>query len=1012
MANPAEVATQVRFALDQLPAHNAHHVFEDICQHLTRQFICSNVLPATGPVSAGGDQGRDFETFRSYLKSELGPHGGFLGLVSEGTVAFVCTIQADNVTAKFRRDISKILDSSHPVHEIKAFCLSSVPVAARHKLQDDVRDQHHVDVDFFDAEAITELLATTKGFWIAEQFLALPAEIRPPEQPDEEELPAWYLQRRIKWRDMLTPDPTLGDLIDLKAGLRHATFRAEAKPDLPFWLGLVREMLADSDLPEPVRQRARYELVVATLRGTSELRPVDGVARTYLHNSLVEDDPARLDDAVTLLIYANVAVRRGLTTIRATELSRWSVDLKRQVEHLLADASPNQGASLLFTLGWLGILPRFKDDDIVGESEQPPEMGGIEDGSPMPGSPEWKVESAEDLVDVEFTMSAWTDLAKGLEETPLFPVERLSQFLELLTPVLVDQDGWRTLVDLVDQGVARASGSSAVAARAGKRAIALLRAGRQLDGLAELHEAKISWWQGDTLRGSLEAMLAIARIYRDLRLPLAAKAHALAVAMVAVTSGDDDLADLAPVGILMAADADFASGAWCGSTELIEIGLAAQYSLGGNKPEFESEALETATSKLTLISACAGELDPELAKSVRQVTTRLGIQDIIDEAIGEAGSPANGEWGSFLPSVLTSRPFSDLGATRCIRFSALGTDWTVECKNDADTVRAAERFAAAAQVMLAELALEDLCLLPTRITIRIRLRAPVVPQGLEDALQALPSNDGRLWEASVMPVAEGHGDPGEVDKELVGMLTHILLEVSLLPAADFLEAIERSFQRGLAHKLSPARPYDELAAMFWDDQAQGIPRGIFETRWDCLGGTYDPHSDLRWQDGPGPTFSSAKAEELIRSRYDIFASSLRVTVPTLRPSFVFSQTVKVLRREGWLDWHLLVAVSNIVRDYRHPISARELREPDAHERLFRISREPEDDRQPRVPVRMFTREKMKDARELAMLSLLAHWELECRQQTPDFPAVERFLATRYGYWHDDVDHEDPFPEAH
>ena len=65
MANPSEVEAQVRFALAQLPAQNAHHDFEHICRHLTQQFICSNVLPATGPVSAGGDQGRDFETFRT-----------------------------------------------------------------------------------------------------------------------------------------------------------------------------------------------------------------------------------------------------------------------------------------------------------------------------------------------------------------------------------------------------------------------------------------------------------------------------------------------------------------------------------------------------------------------------------------------------------------------------------------------------------------------------------------------------------------------------------------------------------------------------------------------------------------------------------------------------------------------------------------------------------------------------------------------------------------------------------
>ena len=78
MANPAGADGQIRFALTLLPDHIAHHEFEHICRYLSQQFICSNVLPAIGPVSAGGDQGRDFKTFRTYLREELGPHGAFL----------------------------------------------------------------------------------------------------------------------------------------------------------------------------------------------------------------------------------------------------------------------------------------------------------------------------------------------------------------------------------------------------------------------------------------------------------------------------------------------------------------------------------------------------------------------------------------------------------------------------------------------------------------------------------------------------------------------------------------------------------------------------------------------------------------------------------------------------------------------------------------------------------------------------------------------------------------------
>jgi hypothetical protein len=65
-------------------------------------------VPATGPVSAGGDQGRDFETFRTYLSEELPFAVGLVGLASQDVLAFACTLQRDNLRAKFERDIEAI----------------------------------------------------------------------------------------------------------------------------------------------------------------------------------------------------------------------------------------------------------------------------------------------------------------------------------------------------------------------------------------------------------------------------------------------------------------------------------------------------------------------------------------------------------------------------------------------------------------------------------------------------------------------------------------------------------------------------------------------------------------------------------------------------------------------------------------------------------------------------------------------------------------------------------------
>ena len=243
----------------------------------------------------------------------------------------------------------------------------------------------------------------------------------------------------------------------MKAGLREATFRPDARADLPFWIGLVREMLADATLADSVRQRARYELVVATLRGLGDLRPVDEVASAYMNESLTESEPARLQDADVLLLYASGAAKSGVTTITPDEISGWHGRLRKRIEHAIVDATPNRRASLLFTLGCLGSHPALTEEDLPEAPEELPDLTDWDWNNPPVTVPSGTVLPDDVFVDVQLAMSAWTELAEGLEATPLFPVDLLSGHLQVLTPLLVDQPGWRVLVDLVDKAVDRVS---------------------------------------------------------------------------------------------------------------------------------------------------------------------------------------------------------------------------------------------------------------------------------------------------------------------------------------------------------------------------------------------------------------------------------------------------------------------------------------------------------------------------------------------------------------------------
>src|SRR5215216_689626 len=110
MADTAQIISQIRFALERLSERNAEHDWEHLSRHLARERICSNVLPATGPVQAGGDQGRDFETFRSFLARNPLRGRAFVGLVSERPLAFACTLEK-RLATKIKRDVTTIMSS-------------------------------------------------------------------------------------------------------------------------------------------------------------------------------------------------------------------------------------------------------------------------------------------------------------------------------------------------------------------------------------------------------------------------------------------------------------------------------------------------------------------------------------------------------------------------------------------------------------------------------------------------------------------------------------------------------------------------------------------------------------------------------------------------------------------------------------------------------------------------------------------------------------------------------------
>ena len=174
------------------------------------------------------------------------------------------------------------------------------------------------------------------------------------------------------------------------------------------------------------------------------------------------------------------------------------------------------------------------------------------------------------------------------------------------------------------------------------------------------------------------------------------------------------------------------------------------------------------------------------------------------------------------------------------------------------------------------------------------------------------------------------------------------------------------------------------------------------------------HPGLAWQTGLGPNYSKETADEMNTNRYEKFAPSLRITLPRLLADAQFRETVARLRAEGWKDWHVLVAVASRTQSLRLQVTgytSKELADPELQKKLSRVAFEPENPGWPQPPAFLYTYDDLVWARKVAMLQVIKYWRLELRQSTPDFPAIERLRAERYGYWSDDVPHVDPFPQV-
>lgn len=157
--NRIQLKGYVRFQLSQLSARNAHHEFENLAFEVARLRVVPNLLPATGPVQAGGDQGRDFESYRTYLAGSSLGTSAFVTTARDDIVVGACSLQK-NIAEKIKSDLKTIFASGTRPDHVAYFCEADVPVAKRHEMQKLCQGMYGASLEIFDGQALTLLRNT------------------------------------------------------------------------------------------------------------------------------------------------------------------------------------------------------------------------------------------------------------------------------------------------------------------------------------------------------------------------------------------------------------------------------------------------------------------------------------------------------------------------------------------------------------------------------------------------------------------------------------------------------------------------------------------------------------------------------------------------------------------------------------------------------------------------------------------------------------------------------------
>lgn len=726
----------------------------------------------------------------------------------------------------------------------------------------------------------------------------------------------------------------------------------------------------------------------------NSLEGLEDLVLEYFSDFEKYDDKFSVEDTLNLMVVIGTSQKFGLINIVEDQIKEWFVRFEELIKNLKANIiDKNTYCHFLELEGFF-----YLNKNSFGYGEK----------------------------NLDLALVVLEEIIVELPNAALYPVSQLGKRIDGIVDLFMQFDLNGEMLPLEDYSekllphIKEREGGFSAAKRYTERGVKLLHSKNPkgiLKALDFFHKAKDLYFNEATYEGFVLAVMGISQLYSAIGMNLAAKYYSLLAIWFCIQNGDSQLYKRISDSHALLMHADFKQGSWMSALLDFENYISTRTEL--DPKEFNpltDELLGKTLSEGIFIFALTPLVSNQLTGFIDYEKNRMGhlYPEFLKEGV-EFIEKEQSEVGlsELVARKLENPPINDIGKIRTISWKAFGSIWNIEFENDFIHNSVGEEFSSLIQIIQSDISLSGIDLHLTRGIIKIQIELVNKPKGSEQ----LPSNSEYLWKVYLSVL--NSKEPADKNMHYAAITVSfqmILNELSVLPNEKFNELFLSLFDKGLSNKALTINAYQRAFRDIYSEERFNVSmRNKFNS--EVLEIDQQESTLFTLKKKESPLYEHEKSMENIKGRYTNCLKTIYLTLKRLNNSIEFNTEIDRLKVDGWLDWQIVLALSNNIIDLKAKNLLRQNGKSYSNDeewlkdfqKVFQeILLKDEKETYVNIPTNEIIGKNLNFQLQHGCIHVLGSYGLENKSRFPNAQAVKELLINRFRFNEDDVLEMSPF----